>query len=222
MSKHAYHHGDLRNALITTAIDMILESGVEALSMRALARRVGVSAAAYAYHFPDKAALLVAIATEGFRKLNETMQPALELEDRYQRFYKLGHCYLDFALANPGHYEVMFSGARWHTHEHPEPRHESIDAEFYAVSNRAFEALHSTVRLLLGKGEPDRSTLNTTMIVWSQYHGAVMLWQQGMFAPPVANEEQPQREEAEFRALMQQTAEDMAAYLTGSHVPARV
>jgi AcrR family transcriptional regulator len=76
--------------------------------MRALARRDGVATTAYAYHFPDKATLLVAIATEGFRKLNEAFGAAVEITDRYQRFYKLGQCYLDFALNNPGHYQVMF------------------------------------------------------------------------------------------------------------------
>jgi AcrR family transcriptional regulator len=228
MSKRAYHHGDLRNALITTAIEMILESGVEALSMRALARRVGVSAAAYAYHFPDKAALLVAIATEGFRKLNEAFGAAVKINDRYQRFYKLAQCYLDFALNNPGHYQVMFSGTHWQHHQtQSTAKPDQIDEEFFRVSSHAFETLHATVRSLMGRSKADRSTVNSAMVVWSQYHGAVMLWQQGMFAPPIADEPvahdaAPQRDEAEFRALMRRTAEDFAAHLSGSRVPADV
>ncbi len=68
----AYHHGDLRRALLAAALEAIEESGPAALSLRDLARRAGVSHAAPAHHFGDKAGLLTALAAEGFDLLADS------------------------------------------------------------------------------------------------------------------------------------------------------
>lgn len=213
MSKASYHHGDLRNALISTATEMIAESGVASVTVRSIAKRVGVSPAAYAYHFPDKATLLLAIATEGFRRLNEAFAPALQFENPYQRFYKLGQCYMDFALENPAHYKVMFS-------DHTGLGHDAAcDEDFITVSTEAFETLHKTVEGLLMSAGSDRNPLDASMLVWSQIHGAVSLWQEGMFAPAVAKGDSGRTEE-QLRTLMRKAAEDTASQLTGRRVQA--
>ena len=215
MSKASYHHGDLRNALISTATEMISESGVASVTVRSLAERVGVSPAAYTYHFPDKATLLLAIVTEGFRRLNAAFEPALRFQDPYQRFYKLGQCYLDFALGNPAHYKVMFS-------DHSGLGHDAAcDEEFLEVSTEAFQALHETVERLLSSARSDRNSLDVSMVIWSQIHGAVSLRQEGMFAPAVA-EGDTDRTEEQFRNLMRKAAEDTASYLTGKRVKPEV
>lgn len=215
MSKDPYHHGDLRNALILTATEMITESGVASISVRSIAKRVGVSAAAYAYHFPDKATLLLAIATEGFRRLNEALRPALRFKDPHQRFYKLGQCYLDFALKNPAHYKVMFS-------DHAGLGHDAaFDEDFIEVSTAAFETLRRTVEDLLVSVGSDRNSIDASMVVWSQLHGAVSLWHEGMFAPAIAKGES-RRSEKQLRDLMREAAEDMASQLTGTRVEAEV
>jgi AcrR family transcriptional regulator len=212
----SYHHGNLRAALIEEATNLIGEVGVGGLSVRALAVRVGVSSAAYAYHFPDKAALLLAIATEGFRRMNDAFAPALQVADPYQRYYTLGQCYLDFALANPGHYEVMFA-------EHAALGQDaSCDREFAETAGAAFGALHETVELLIAAGDRPRPAFDVAMMIWSQIHGAVTLWVEGMFGavgkdvPTVTTD---YTEEAGFRRTMTRTAEDIAEMITGRRVP---
>ncbi len=101
-----YHHGDLRRALLSTALEVIRSDGVAAISLRDLARRAEVSHAAPAHHFEDKAGLLTAIAREGFELLADalTAVPA----DAAHRLREMGVRYVEFALGHPAHFEVMF------------------------------------------------------------------------------------------------------------------
>src|SRR6266702_4843210 len=71
-----YHHGDLRRVLLQAAVEAILESGPATVSLRDLARRAGVSHAAPAYHFGDKAGLLTAVAADGFWRLADALREA--------------------------------------------------------------------------------------------------------------------------------------------------
>ena len=81
-----YHHGDLRRAVINAAVEVITTEGTVAISLRDLARRAGVSHAAPAHHFKDKAGLLTAIAIEGYEILADSMQEALPpLPFRFRR-----------------------------------------------------------------------------------------------------------------------------------------
>src|SRR5258708_1624307 len=73
----SYHHGDLRNALIQAGLELLAEGGAEALDLRKVARRAGVSHAAPYRHFADKQALIVAITEEGFHWLAERIQATL-------------------------------------------------------------------------------------------------------------------------------------------------
>ncbi|MFI9106549.1 TetR/AcrR family transcriptional regulator [Streptomyces fildesensis] len=100
-TERAYHHGDLRRAVLTAALDVIAADGPEALSLRDLARRAGVSHAAPAHHFKDRAGLLTAIATEGFCLLATALDEAEDLRG-------LGVRYVRFATAHPAHFRIMF------------------------------------------------------------------------------------------------------------------
>jgi AcrR family transcriptional regulator len=211
LRRSSYHHGNLKEALIEAATQMILESGIGSVTMRALARRVGVSPAAYAYHFPDKASLLLAIATEGFRKLNDHFEPAREEEDPRERLRILGRRYLDFALEYPGHYRVMFGD-----HGSLAPKEASqpeVNEEFMTESYRAFNTLVDTLALVLEDTSCTWSALDAALSVWSQIHGAVLLWHTGMFPPPIA--ESDARSEDDFRTLtleaLQRTVDALAA-----------
>jgi AcrR family transcriptional regulator len=99
--KAAYHHGDLRSAILQSAGKLMEKQGLAALSLRAAARRAGVSHNAPYRHFPDRDALLDALAAEGFSQLKQA------LEGRSGR--ALGEAYVRFALARPERFRLMFS-----------------------------------------------------------------------------------------------------------------
>jgi AcrR family transcriptional regulator len=101
-SRRPYHHGDLRRAILTAALDVIAADGPSALSLRDLARRAGVSHAAPAHHFGDRTGLLTAIAAEGFGLLATALREAPDLKEAGVR-------YVRFAREHPAHFQVMFS-----------------------------------------------------------------------------------------------------------------
>ncbi|MEV7886083.1 TetR/AcrR family transcriptional regulator [Streptomyces sp. NPDC002817] len=101
-SRRSYHHGDLRRAVLTAALDVIAADGPSALSLRDLARRAGVSHAAPAHHFGDRTGLLTAIAAEGFGLLATALREAPDLKEA-------GVHYVRFAREHPAHFQVMFS-----------------------------------------------------------------------------------------------------------------
>ncbi len=105
-----YHHGALREALLREALGILREQGSARLSLRAVARRAGVSHTAPYRHFRDKAGLLQALADEGFAELSAAMDRAQEEAGAAPllRFAALGRAYIDFALADPQRFRLMF------------------------------------------------------------------------------------------------------------------
>jgi AcrR family transcriptional regulator len=97
-----YHHGDLRSAVLHQAGEILEKEGIDALSLREVARRAGVSHNAPYRHFPDRDRLLVALAEEGFQML----LGALERRPRRE----MGEAYVDFALTHPQRFRLMFGG----------------------------------------------------------------------------------------------------------------
>jgi AcrR family transcriptional regulator len=95
-----YHHGDLRRALLDAALAAVSEHGLDALSMRDVARRAGVSHAAPAHHFRDKAGLLTALAAEGWALLADAQTSATD-------FQESGVGYVLFVVEHPAHFAVM-------------------------------------------------------------------------------------------------------------------
>src|SRR4051794_7988101 len=98
-----YHHGDLRRTLLASAVEVITERGVAALSLRDLARRAGVSHAAPTHHFTDRAGLLTAVAAQGWSLL------AGALAAHTADFTEAGVAYVVFAVEHPAHFAVMRS-----------------------------------------------------------------------------------------------------------------
>jgi AcrR family transcriptional regulator len=107
----AYHHGDLRRALLDATLDLIGEHGPEGFTLRAAAQRAGVSDAAPYHHFSDKRALLLAVAAEGFDLLRERMEGAADEPglSPLERARRMGRAYVLFAAAHPSHFRVMAS-----------------------------------------------------------------------------------------------------------------
>lgn len=113
MSEQPYHHGDLRRTLLEAAAASIETNGVDALSLRQLARDAGVSHAAPSRHFRDKQALLDALAEDGFRRMSRTLEEAVDTEatspDAVRaEFDALARAYVGFAVAQPTLLTLMF------------------------------------------------------------------------------------------------------------------
>ena len=116
----AYHHGNLREAVLERAAEVVAEQGVEALSLRSLARDLGVSHAAPSRHFADRAALLRALAKAGFERSVERMQAGAEAagSSPVARYRALGRSYVRFAVEDPALFRAM---------NHPEVRAQMDD-----------------------------------------------------------------------------------------------
>jgi AcrR family transcriptional regulator len=106
-----YHHGSLREVLIAGGRQLLLEEGAQAVTIRGLAKRAGVSHSAPLRHFPDRDALLDAIAAEGFDELRAALGAADRHEDLRARLSAYAHAHVHFALENGRLMELMFVGA---------------------------------------------------------------------------------------------------------------
>ncbi|MDP4032583.1 MAG: TetR/AcrR family transcriptional regulator [Pseudorhodobacter sp.] len=170
--KAGYHHGDLRRAILDAAVEAIGSSGVDGWSMRELARRAGVSHAAPAHHFRDKAGLFTALAAEAFDLLAD------ELEGSGDDFLETGLAYVAFAVAHPVHFEVMFQRTLYR----PD------DPAVQEAEQRAATVLARGAHLAAA-GDPDQRSV--ALAGWSIAHGFASLWLGGALdfpadADPVA------------------------------------
>ncbi|MER5730645.1 TetR/AcrR family transcriptional regulator [Streptomyces sp. NPDC002138] len=170
MTEGTYHHGNLRAALLERAEAVLAESGVDGLSLRALARDLGVSHAAPSRHFRDRQALLDALAVSGFTRLNELLRTAAQAPGSVSaRLAGLGRAYVDFAVTHAALLNLMFTAKHCDdsTPELRELGHRSLDttAELIAQGQRegsvragdparlaqvAFSTLHGLATLALG------------------------------------------------------------------------
>jgi AcrR family transcriptional regulator len=104
----AYHHGDLRRAVLDRAVQVITSEGADALSLRALAADLGVSHTAPRHHFSSRQGLLTAVAVEGFVELRQRLE---RIRNEGGTFLDIGVGYVSFALDRPAHFSVMFTPA---------------------------------------------------------------------------------------------------------------
>jgi AcrR family transcriptional regulator len=166
-----YYGGDLRRDLLDAALDLIAREGPSAVSLRSLARRLGVSHAAPANHFPDKAALFTAIAVEGFTLLSQAITDEAgrlgPAAGAGQRFRAAGRAYTGFAVAHPAHFAVMWQRDLLH----PD------DPDLAAAGDRTFELLLAGVRDIQAEGWAAGSEPQTVAyLAWSVVHGLAALW----------------------------------------------
>lgn len=174
-----YHHGDLRRAILSAALEVIAADGPSALSLRDLARRAGVSHAAPAHHFKDRTGLLTAIAAEGFGLLSGTLQEAGDLKDAGVR-------YVRFAREHPAHFQVMFT---------PELLR-ADDLELTTARALAGDALRGAVSAV----QPEGLGIDTRLAgvaAWSLAHGFATLLLSHNLDGPVGDKDP----EEVFRAL---------------------
>jgi AcrR family transcriptional regulator len=167
-----YHHGNLPEALLAAAAELIKRDGPAALSLREVARKAGVSHGAPAHHFTDKAGLLTALATQGFELFTLALSEARDAAgtDPMDRFAATGRAYVLFAARHRAHFEVMFR---------PELLHEG-DAALAQSSAAAYGVLTGVIAEAQASGYAagmDPEVLATT--AWSTAHGLATLWLAG-------------------------------------------
>lgn len=172
-SRRGYHHGNLREALIDAALNLIAEKGPAGFSFAEAARAAGVSAAAPYRHFRDKDALMADVAQRGFETLQERLESAWDggKPDPVKAFDAMGRAYLDFARDEPASYVAMFE-SQLAPSEYPE-LHRAGEAAF-GVLRRAAEVAVAT---LPEDGRPP--AMMVALHMWSMAHGIASLFGRG-------------------------------------------
>jgi len=190
MPHRTYHHGDLRNALLAEAATVVESEGVTSLTLREIARRLGVSHAAPTHHFPDKSALLVALGADGFESLAKVLEAPGGDWTPAERFFETAKRYVHFARTRPGHFRVMFGGsltATLRAFRTGVIGADKVDPRLPECSGRAFQALEAVVAAVLPNAAPDRAR-KAAFLTWSTVHGCALLVLEGplplTLAPP--------------------------------------
>lgn len=165
-SDERYHHGDLRAALVSEGLKLLKSGEAEALSLREIARNVGVSATAVYRHFPDKAALLDALCEVGDEKLAEAFRTAMAKEKAGpDAFGAMGAAYVRFALANPSLFRLMMSAQG--------AKAQQDDSRGRSMLIRAIEEMSG--------GTASRKQMHINQLrAWSVVHGLALLMLEGL------------------------------------------
>jgi AcrR family transcriptional regulator len=156
-----YHHGNLGPALIAAARELLDADGPGAVSLREAARRVGVSATATYRHFQDKDHLLAAVAAEGFREFTQKLR---EADGGRDGFTDMGTAYVEFALAHPGLFRLMFGQLL---------RERELYPELDAAADGAFAALMTGAQRFVDGRYGDVESV--AYAAWSFAHGLARL-----------------------------------------------
>ncbi len=165
-----YHHGALREALLEAAEQILERDGIGGLTLRAAARDAGASHAAPKNHFGDLAGLLSELAARGFGRFTDSLLAAAEGQPTAQaRLNAIGRAYVEFAIANPGLFQLMFRGERLDS-KRPALRQEQ-DRSLQMLRN-AVAAAHPAPPSALG--EPGSGAAYTVR-AWAMAHGFAML-----------------------------------------------
>jgi AcrR family transcriptional regulator len=175
-----YHHGNLRTALLAAAQRTVRERGVQDLSLRELAREVGVSHAAPRRHFPNRQALLDALAQDGFARLGAELQRAVDgaEEDFPARLRATAAAYVRFATRDAALLELMFAG-----------KHQEESGALHDAAQRAFSIMLELIEQgqadgVVQHGEPERVGL----VLFATMQGIAALVTRGMVGPEQVDE----------------------------------
>lgn len=171
-ARTAYHHGNLRQALVEAGLAHLESAERGEISLRDLARQVGVTANAVYRHFADKEALLAALAAEGFRRLRDA-QVAAETANRdaADALHAAGRGYIAFARANPALYRLMFGRFDSTTH----------GSELAEAARSSFGKLLAQVASARGLSSNDPQVLAAAVFGWGLTHGLSLLAIDGQF-----------------------------------------
>jgi AcrR family transcriptional regulator len=158
--KATYHHGDLHTALVRAAMGLLEESGEAELSLRAVARRAGVSPAAPYRHYADREALVSAVAAVGYRELAERLAAAHPAPSTPDQLASVAIAYVQFALERPALFRIMFG----------EPCDRDNDERVAATA-----AVSLYVRSIVERTFPQADAEALATAVWALVHGLAFL-----------------------------------------------
>jgi AcrR family transcriptional regulator len=168
-----YHHGNLKEALIQAALDLIARKGPAGFTFAEAARWAGVSPAAPYRHFRDRDDLLVDVARRGFDQFAQALARAWGdgRPEPFAAFERVGRAYLDFARAEPAYYSAMFEAGI--------PL--ESDPELHAAGERAFAVLRGAAETLIARLPPGQRppALMMALHIWSLAHGIASLFGRG-------------------------------------------
>lgn len=165
MENESFHHGNLKAALLGAGLAAVEARGAGAVSLRDIARDVGVSPMAAYRHFADKDALFAAIADQGFQALAKVSEPASAIADPQERLFTLARAYADFAFSRPQLYRLMFA----------EPLDLQAVAQVSEGSSAAYRPLRDAVVAALAPGADEGAVTDAIVRLWSVLHGYVTL-----------------------------------------------
>jgi AcrR family transcriptional regulator len=184
LGKRAYHHGQLRRALLDAALELANTRGIHSFTLRELARAAGVSHAAPYHHFADKSALMTELALEIFHTLRDTLQAAWDEAPGPpdQRFSATGVAYVRFALENPAAFRLMFRPELFESATSSTP--EAADSPLMQAGQEAFAVLLNAVQACqaagsIAPGDPYLPAVSA----WSLVHGLSTLLLDGVAGP---------------------------------------
>ncbi len=172
---NTYHHGDLRGALVQAALREVEQGGPEAISIKALAKELGVSQPAPYRHFADREALLAAVTAEAFRQFSAVLREAIGRSSQHSKLSRFAQATLAFGLRRNGIYRLMFASRTMAC--------ASKDSELHAA------AMESFVLLLEAFEAPAVGLLREryALQIWAALHGVIMLAEQGLLTGKIAN-----------------------------------
>ncbi|MEI9971282.1 MAG: TetR/AcrR family transcriptional regulator [Ignavibacteriota bacterium] len=194
-----YHHGDLRRALLDEALRTIETEGVEHLTLRTVGAKLGVSRSALYRHFADKQSLLATVGKEGFCKLRQTLADAWDAHGHGRiGLEAMAKAYVQFAVAHPSHYRVMFGGFI---------ESAAKDDHFMAEARAAFQVLVGALVEQQNAGDIRRDDpVLMARFVWALVHGTALLFIDGQLPEPAQREAlEPYAAERLYASIRQST-----------------
>ncbi len=172
---NTYHHGDLRDALVEAALREVERAGPEAVSISALAKKLGVSQPAPYRHFADREALLAAVTAAAFRQFSAALRQSIGKPSRRSKLSRLASATLDFGLRRNGVYRLMFASRIMAC----APK----DTELHAAAMETFDLVLEAMEAPAVGFLRERHALK----IWAALHGVVMLAEQGLLTGQVAH-----------------------------------
>jgi AcrR family transcriptional regulator len=172
---NSYHHGDLRDALVQAALQEAERGGPEAISIKALTKKLGVSQPAPYRHFVDREALLAAVTAEAFRQFSATMRESIRKASKQSKLSRFAQAALAFGLRRNGIYRLMFASRTMAGAVKGSELHNAA-METFGLLLEAFEAP------AIGFFR-ERQALK----IWAALHGMITLAEQGLLTGQLAH-----------------------------------